>query len=52
MVFQATGGAYPLHPTYFQGRYSNGQVWIEYLIELGLAKTTVCKIVCVGQLLA
>jgi thermolabile hemolysin len=33
MVFQATGGMYPPNPTYFQGRYSNGRVWIEYLAE-------------------
>lgn len=29
-VFQITGGMYPPLP-YFQGRYSNGQVWVEYL---------------------
>ncbi|WP_375506996.1 SGNH/GDSL hydrolase family protein [uncultured Nostoc sp.] len=33
MVFRATGGMYPPNPTYFQGRYSNGRVWIEYLGE-------------------
>ncbi|MEH1870177.1 SGNH/GDSL hydrolase family protein [Nostoc sp.] len=33
MVFRATGGMYPPSPTYFQGRYSNGRVWIEYLGE-------------------
>lgn len=33
MVFQATGGMYPPNPTYYQGRYSNGRVWIEYLAE-------------------
>ncbi|MCC5604750.1 SGNH/GDSL hydrolase family protein [Nostoc favosum] len=33
MVFRATGGMYPPNPTYFQGRYSNGRVWIEYLAE-------------------
>ncbi|GBE93082.1 GDSL family lipase [Nostoc cycadae WK-1] len=32
-VFQATGGMYPPSPTYFQGRYSNGRVWIEYLAD-------------------
>lgn len=31
MVFRATGGMYPPNPTYFQGRYSNGRVWVEYL---------------------
>ncbi|WP_460207676.1 SGNH/GDSL hydrolase family protein [Scytonema sp. NUACC21] len=30
-VFQATGRAYPPNPPYFQGRYSNGLVWVEYL---------------------
>ena len=33
MVFRATGGMYPPNPTYYQGRYSNGRVWIEYLAE-------------------
>ncbi|MEH2244392.1 SGNH/GDSL hydrolase family protein [Nostoc sp.] len=33
MVFRATAGMYPPNPTYFQGRYSNGRVWIEYLAE-------------------
>jgi phospholipase/lecithinase/hemolysin len=33
MVFQATGGMYPPSTTYFQGRYSNGRVWIEYLAD-------------------
>lgn len=32
-VFQATGGMYPPNPIYFQGRYSNGRVWVEYLAE-------------------
>uniref|UniRef100_B8HNX9 Phosphatidylcholine--sterol O-acyltransferase n=1 Tax=Cyanothece sp. (strain PCC 7425 / ATCC 29141) TaxID=395961 RepID=B8HNX9_CYAP4 len=32
-VFRATSGLYPSHPTYFQGRYSNGRVWVEYLAE-------------------
>ena len=32
-VFQATGGMYPPNPTYFQGRYSNGWVWVEYLAD-------------------
>ena len=36
-VLQATGGAYPPSPPYFQGRYSNGSVWVEYLgSDLGL----------------
>jgi phospholipase/lecithinase/hemolysin len=32
-VFRATGGMYPSNPTYFQGRYSNGRVWVEYLAD-------------------
>jgi phospholipase/lecithinase/hemolysin len=32
-VFRATGGLYPSNPPYFQGRYSNGRVWVEYLAE-------------------
>lgn len=30
-VFRTTGGMYPPQPIYFQGRYSNGRVWVEYL---------------------
>jgi len=33
MVFRATGGSYPPDPPYFQGRYSNGRVWVEYLAD-------------------
>ena len=32
-VFRATGGTYPPSPTYFQGRYSNGRIWAEYLAD-------------------
>lgn len=32
-VFRMTGGMYPPHPTYYQGRYSNGRVWVEYLAD-------------------
>ena len=32
-VFQATGGMSPPSSTYFQGRYSNGRVWVEYLAD-------------------
>lgn len=32
-VFRATGGVYPPNPPYFQGRYSNGRVWVEYLAD-------------------
>ncbi|MBD1837530.1 SGNH/GDSL hydrolase family protein [Coleofasciculus sp. FACHB-64] len=30
-VLQATNGQYPPNPPYFQGRYSNGPVWADYL---------------------
>ena len=33
MVFRASGGQYPPGSTYFQGRYSNGKVWVEYLAD-------------------
>ena len=32
-IFRSTGGVYPPNPPYFQGRYSNGRVWVEYLAE-------------------
>ncbi|AFZ15240.1 lipolytic protein G-D-S-L family [Crinalium epipsammum PCC 9333] len=32
-VFRLSGGMYPPNPPYFQGRYSNGLVWVEYLAE-------------------
>jgi thermolabile hemolysin len=32
-VYRATQGLYPPNPPYFQGRYSNGRVWVEYLAE-------------------
>lgn len=32
-VFRATGGVSPPNPPYFQGRYSNGRVWVEYLAD-------------------
>ncbi|WP_202925088.1 SGNH/GDSL hydrolase family protein [Myxacorys almedinensis] len=36
-VFRETEGAYPPTPPYFQGRYSNGLVWVEQLSKkLGL----------------
>jgi thermolabile hemolysin len=41
-VFKATGGMYPPNPPYFQGRYSNGRVWVEYLadsLHLSVAQT-------------
>ena len=30
-IFHATGGTNPSSPPYFQGRYSNGLVWVEHL---------------------
>lgn len=30
-VFDATSGAIPPSPTYFNGRFSNGPIWVEYL---------------------
>lgn len=39
-IFKATNGVYPPSPPYFQGRYSNGPVWVEYLgSQLGLNNT-------------
>ncbi|MEB3177912.1 MAG: SGNH/GDSL hydrolase family protein [Nostocaceae cyanobacterium] len=36
-VFNTTGGLVPPSPTYFNGRFSNGPVWVEYLAsDLGL----------------
>jgi phospholipase/lecithinase/hemolysin len=32
-VFQATNRTYPPNPPYFQGRYSNGRIWVEYLAD-------------------
>jgi thermolabile hemolysin len=32
-VFRVSGGLYPPDPPYFQGRYSNGRIWVEYLID-------------------
>ncbi len=37
-VFRVTEGTYPPTPPYFQGRYSNGRVWVEQLAtKLGLS---------------
>jgi phospholipase/lecithinase/hemolysin len=36
-VFNATAGAIPPSPAYFNGRFSNGLVWVEYLAsDLGI----------------
>lgn len=42
MVFRATNRSYPPDPPYFQGRYSNGRVWVEYLADhLGLSASQI-----------
>lgn len=46
-VFRATGGLYPPNPPYYQGRYSNGRVWVEYLADR-LAITNVNNVACGG----
>jgi thermolabile hemolysin len=49
MVFRATNGLYPSDPPYFQGRYSNGRVWIEYLADrLGLSASQINNYACGG----
>ncbi|MGL5873482.1 MAG: SGNH/GDSL hydrolase family protein [Xenococcaceae cyanobacterium] len=41
-VYQVTGKTYPPNPPYFQGRYSNGRIWIEYLSDrLNLTSTQI-----------
>lgn len=36
-LFQVNGRTYPADPPYFQGRYANGRVWVEYLArQLGV----------------
>jgi phospholipase/lecithinase/hemolysin len=48
-VFRATSGLYPPDPPYFQGRYSNGRVWVEYLAErLNLSTSQVRNFACGG----
>jgi phospholipase/lecithinase/hemolysin len=39
-VFDFTGGAIPPSPPYFDGRFSNGPLWVDYLAQdLGLSLT-------------
>ena len=33
-LFSVSGGAVPLSPPYFDGRFSNGPVWVEYLDDM------------------
>lgn len=48
-VYRATGGMYPPNPPYFQGRYSNGRVWVEYLADrLHLAANQIHNFACGG----
>ncbi|MFQ4144389.1 SGNH/GDSL hydrolase family protein [Chlorogloeopsis sp. ULAP02] len=42
-IFNTTGGIIPPSPTYFNGRFSNGSVWVEYLtsnLRLGFNPNT------------
>lgn len=48
-VFRATGGQYPPNPPYFQGRYSNGRVWVEHLAaRLNLSRDRITNVACGG----
>lgn len=48
-VFRATGGMYPPNPPYYQGRYSNGLVWVEYLAQrLDLPERKINNFACGG----
>ncbi|PSB60300.1 GDSL family lipase [Chroococcidiopsis cubana CCALA 043] len=48
-LFRATRGKYPPSSTYFQGRYSNGRVWVEYLAEqLHLSSSQSSNFACSG----
>ncbi|MDZ7958699.1 MAG: SGNH/GDSL hydrolase family protein [Aulosira sp. DedQUE10] len=48
-VFKATKGVYPPSPPYFQGRYSNGPVWVEHLgTKLGLHNSKNINFACGG----
>ncbi|GAB4370096.1 MAG: SGNH/GDSL hydrolase family protein [Elainellaceae cyanobacterium] len=50
-VFRATNGLYPSDPPYFQGRYSNGRVWVEYLADrLGLSTSQINSYACGGAI--
>lgn len=48
-VFRATGGMYPSRSTYFNGRYSNGRVWVEYLADrLSISASQIENFACGG----
>lgn len=48
-VFRATNGMFPPQPAYFEGRYSNGRVWVEYLAErLQLSTSPAEQFACGG----
>ncbi|HEY9698654.1 MAG TPA: SGNH/GDSL hydrolase family protein [Trichocoleus sp.] len=48
-IYRVTRGLYPASPPYFQGRYSNGQVWVEYLaFQLGLTAAQSRNLACGG----
>lgn len=48
-LFRATRGKYPRNSIYFQGRSSNGRVWIEYLAEhLHLSSSQSNNFACSG----
>lgn len=49
VAFRFSGGQYPPNPPYFQGRFSNGRVWTEYLAEdLQISADKVRNFACGG----
>lgn len=50
-IYKATKGAYPPSPPYFQGRYSNGLIWVEYLAsKLALKAEQITNFACGGAI--
>ena len=44
-VFNVSGGQIPISPPYFQGRFSNDKIWVDYLgKDLGLTPTLVTSL--------
>ncbi|MBW4560232.1 MAG: SGNH/GDSL hydrolase family protein [Mojavia pulchra JT2-VF2] len=39
-IYNALGETYPPSPPYFEGRFSNGQIWVDYLADQLKLKTT------------